>query len=160
MNPRYGKSQNPALLDVSALMAGEMRTMPFERQFVMHLKEDEYALREPAVMAGTLTNMAGYITFEATLTVKYTAVCCRCLDETVQTFTLDLDYPVADQLENSDTEEYLIPVAGKIDLEELARLHFMLHLPYRHLCREDCKGLCPRCGHNLNREACSCQPEL
>lgn len=46
-----------------------------------------------------------------------------------------------------------------IDLAEVMREQFYLALPMKPLCREDCLGLCPVCGKNRNREACSCQPE-
>ncbi|RKX30915.1 MAG: DUF177 domain-containing protein, partial [Verrucomicrobia bacterium] len=35
----------------------------------------------------------------------------------------------------------------------------VLRIPIYPLCREDCRGLCPRCGANLNREQCTCAPE-
>jgi len=44
----------------------------------------------------------------------------------------------------------------EIDLEQLMREQFELALPMKPLCRDDCKGLCPVCGTNLNRETCSC----
>jgi uncharacterized protein len=43
-----------------------------------------------------------------------------------------------------------------VDLDELVREQIVLALPTRHLCREDCKGLCPTCGADLNAETCSC----
>jgi uncharacterized protein len=44
----------------------------------------------------------------------------------------------------------------RIDLGELAREQILLNLPTQALCREDCKGLCPKCGANLNETACDC----
>jgi uncharacterized protein len=43
-------------------------------------------------------------------------------------------------------------------LEDVLREQVLLSLPARTLCREDCKGLCPRCGHNLNTDPCECDP--
>jgi uncharacterized protein len=45
-----------------------------------------------------------------------------------------------------------------IDLGQLMREQFYLSLPMKPLCSEDCKGLCPTCGTNLNRGACDCKP--
>ena len=45
-----------------------------------------------------------------------------------------------------------------IDLIEVMREQILLALPMKPLCREDCKGLCPVCGVNRNRETCECQP--
>ena len=47
----------------------------------------------------------------------------------------------------------------KIDLGEVVREQLYLALPMKPLCQEDCKGLCPVCGVNRNRETCSCQQE-
>jgi uncharacterized protein len=46
----------------------------------------------------------------------------------------------------------------QIDLNELLREQFYLALPMKPLCREDCKGLCPQCGINLNTGSCDCAP--
>lgn len=48
---------------------------------------------------------------------------------------------------------------GAIPVDEVVRQHLLLALPMKPLCREDCAGLCPRCGANLNEGACQCQPE-
>jgi uncharacterized protein len=44
-----------------------------------------------------------------------------------------------------------------IDLTEGIREDIMLRLPLKNLCSEDCKGLCPQCGKNLNEGACGCE---
>jgi len=46
----------------------------------------------------------------------------------------------------------------QIDLNELMREQFYLALPMKPLCRENCRGLCPQCGTNLNAGGCSCTP--
>ena len=47
----------------------------------------------------------------------------------------------------------------QIDLNELLREQFYLALPMKPLCREDCTGLCPQCGTNLNTGTCACAPQ-
>ncbi len=64
-------------------------------------------------------------------------------DEELTSSDLDLDYY---------TDE-------TIDLESLLREQIILMLPLKPLCNEACKGLCPHCGANLNREACTCPAE-
>jgi uncharacterized protein len=46
----------------------------------------------------------------------------------------------------------------EIDLEDTLRQQLLLALPYAPLCKEDCKGLCAHCGHDLNQGSCSCDP--
>lgn len=48
---------------------------------------------------------------------------------------------------------------GSIDIDELAREQILLALPTRQLCREDCKGLCPTCGADLNTHTCRCEQQ-
>jgi uncharacterized protein len=47
----------------------------------------------------------------------------------------------------------------EIDLGQLMREQFLLALPMKPLCTDGCKGLCPVCGKNLNRESCGCKRE-
>ena len=46
-----------------------------------------------------------------------------------------------------------------LDLTEAIRQYGLLAMPMKPLCREDCAGLCPSCGHNLNQGPCSCLPQ-
>jgi uncharacterized protein len=46
-----------------------------------------------------------------------------------------------------------------VDLESILREQIILMLPLKPLCEESCKGLCPHCGANLNRETCSCKTD-
>jgi uncharacterized protein len=45
---------------------------------------------------------------------------------------------------------------GRINTDHLLRENILLSLPVQPLCHEDCRGLCPRCGANLNQGACNC----
>ena len=56
-----------------------------------------------------------------------------------------------------ETEIGYYEVSG-LSLEDVVREQVLLSLPSRTLCKEDCKGLCPRCGQNLNLEPCNCNP--
>jgi uncharacterized protein len=65
-------------------------------------------------------------------------------------------------LESADGDEVLGLAEyrdDKIDLGEVVREQLYLALPMKPLCQEDCKGLCPVCGGNRNRENCTCQQE-
>ena len=65
---------------------------------------------------------------------------------------------IADE-ENED--EWIFPLeADAADLDDIVRTVFVLNLDSKLLCREDCRGLCHRCGKNLNDGPCSCRKEL
>jgi len=57
-------------------------------------------------------------------------------------------------------ECYLVPRrAAAIDLTEAVREELLLAVPQYVVCRDDCRGLCPRCGADLNAGPCGCAPE-
>lgn len=61
------------------------------------------------------------------------------------------------QVDDDDDEEYgLISPEGTIDISEAVQGAVLMDLPYVILCRDDCLGLCPTCGCNLNEETCDC----
>lgn len=65
--------------------------------------------------------------------------------------------PKADEIEvGIDQLDESLVMDGKIDIAEVVREQLLLTLPYQVFCREDCKGLCPKCGENLNLIDCKC----
>ncbi len=62
------------------------------------------------------------------------------------------------ELEEGDLESDFFQ-EGEIHLSEIACEQVFLEIPYQPLCQENCKGLCPRCGSDLNLSLCSCEGE-
>jgi len=102
---------------------------------------------------------------EGTARTALELTCSRCLEP----FRMPVDaafdlrfMPVSEMPteEEREMQEEDIDVSyyrdDEIDLNELLREQFYLALPMKPLCREDCKGLCPQCGTNLNAGTCSC----
>lgn len=96
---------------------------------------------------------------------KFEVPCARCVEPVPTELAGDFDLifrPVgADsgpQERSITAEETEIGYYQKdsLLLEDVLREQVLLSLPARTLCKPDCKGLCPRCGHNLNSEACTC----
>jgi uncharacterized protein len=92
--------------------------------------------------------------------------CARCLEPLTLPVKrkFDLFYvPLAEKPEEDEQavprgEEELGFYSGEaLVLEDVAKEQVLLSLPMRAVCREDCKGLCPHCGINRNRESCDCQ---
>lgn len=63
-------------------------------------------------------------------------------------------------MQNEEDDEILLLEDGKVDAGELAREAFILDMDTKTLCSEDCKGLCPRCGADLNLGPCSCKKDV
>lgn len=88
-----------------------------------------------------------------TLETEAKAVCSRCLGSFDQPLTINIE------------EEYLVKAEGgaftisedqEIGLTEVVRQYSLLAFPMKPLCRQDCAGLCPWCGYNLNLGPCGC----
>lgn len=59
---------------------------------------------------------------------------------------------------HGDDPDYCTYSGDEIDFGDLVREQVLLGIPYAPLCREDCQGLCPRCGTDRNHTACACPP--
>jgi uncharacterized protein len=91
--------------------------------------------------------------------------CGRCLEPFAAPAAIDFDLLLVPAPANATaTAEELSPddldldyyTGETIDLESIVREQIILMLPLKPLCEESCKGLCPHCGANLNRETCRC----
>ncbi len=91
--------------------------------------------------------------------------CARCLEpyaqrltsEYVTSFNPKPNLPLPEELELSREDLETDFYEGKeVDVTSLVQDQVLLALPPKGLCREECRGLCPRCGKNLNREVCQC----
>jgi len=96
--------------------------------------------------------------------------CGRCLGHFSLPIDLDLDVFFLPHRAQEREEEDEVRVSDhdvvvsyyehdQIDLGESIREQLLLELPMKRLCREDCRGLCPRCGINRNQSPCACVPE-
>ena len=70
------------------------------------------------------------------------------------------DQEEEDEVELSDRDVVVAYYEGdRLDLGDVIREQIVLAVPLRRLCREDCRGLCPRCGLNRNQQPCDCPTE-
>lgn len=113
-----------------------------------------------ATVVGTATLSGQSATLEAELQVPIKYVCDKCGETFVKNLNSQIvaTYEEVGEYENpSDIEmEYKI-VSNRIDLEPMVRDAIIENLPTKVLCKEDCKGLCPHCGENLNIWNCRCK---
>ncbi len=85
--------------------------------------------------------------------------CARCLRAFSEGFSLEVTELFALDRAADDEETYPIR-EGAIDLEPMVRDVVVLSMPFSPLCRDDCLGLCERCGGDRNLGECSCAPEI
>lgn len=95
--------------------------------------------------------------------------CSRCLEPFERTLQVDSQFlgskdpdlvaRGAHTLGTQDLDVVFLP-EPVVDEEAMVREQFQLQVPMHPLCREECEGLCPRCGKNWNKGHCHCRPEL
>jgi uncharacterized protein len=107
---------------------------------------------EPIEASGEVTNTAGLLTLSTTLSTTLRLVCDRCAETYREPLSLPVRAALAETLEGPSDGEILLIREEGLDLDEA----LILSMDTKHLCLEDCRGLCPRCGHNLNEGPCAC----
>lgn len=114
---------------------------------------------EPVRLHGEVQNRAGILEMPAALDAHLNCVCDRCSKEFERDWHFDFIATLAADFEDEDDENYeLFPLEDdSIDLEEVATVMFLLNMDTKFLCSPDCKGLCERCGADLNLGPCGCK---
>ncbi len=153
MRPLLVGETNRIAIDYDFSLTGD--TFPFD------IAIDGVVFTKPAHVEGDIVNMGGYIRLHATICVEYDAVCARCLKPLKRSFATELSRTVVEQGELVGSEEetgddYIEIVDGKLEPDAMAAEQLMMDFPLKELCSEDCKGLCSKCGKDLNEGACGC----
>lgn len=119
---------------------------------------------QPIQVSGTVRNMAGALVLTGKAEGTLTTRCDRCLKPLELPYVVEVETLLAEELANAeldrDGEEILLLEDGGVDLDELFTTECILSVEGKHLCREDCRGLCPKCGKDLNDGPCDCAKEL
>ena len=111
------------------------------------------------------------ILVQAELEIDAEVPCARCLRPSASTLRVSFEEeyrPTIDILtghrvwpepEEFISDDLMIDEHHVLNLDEAARQEFQVAIPLKPLCREECAGLCPRCGQDLNESECRCAPE-
>ena len=121
-----------------------------------------YPVTEPVQASGVVRNTAGVLVMTGSIHTTIHGVCDRCAGDFHRNVEFPIDVVLVTELTNEENEdEWVFPLEGdSADLEDIVRTVFVLNLDSKLLCKDDCQGLCCRCGKNLNEGPCGCQKEL
>jgi uncharacterized protein len=101
---------------------------------------------------GEIRNNAGRLEIQLTLNTVFYTECSRCLEPV----SFKASYECNDRIVFEESDEYISLKSDDFNLDEYVYEELSIRLPYRLLCKDDCKGLCPICGNNLNLSQCGC----
>ena len=119
---------------------------------------EENKLNKEIEFDGKFFKVDKSLLLEAKFSYLYSEDCARCLQEFENKITVKFNAIIVDQLdEDYETEDMQILIKDSyIDFEESIKQQIYLSMPMKALCKSNCKGICSKCGINLNTDKCEC----
>ncbi len=119
-----------------------------------------YPFTTPVKLRGVITNETDIVYIKAEASFRFDAVCDRCACSFSRDMTVPVSHILVSELNDEDNDEYILAEGMNLDIEQLTLEDILLSLPTKILCKEECKGMCSRCGKNLNEGECDCEKEI
>ena len=137
----------------------EIKSVPLEmNSFDSRLGSFPIAEKNPVEF--TFTNIGNHkARIEGRVKLTFVAVCDRCLKETPAILELWFDRTVVSPeitTEDEDTDDMSFMEGYQLNVETFVYNEILVNWPVKILCKEDFKGVCPKCGQNLNIRECGC----
>ncbi len=99
---------------------------------------------------------AGKARLEGGVKLTFQTGCDRCLTEVSTELELRFCRTVVLKAEDEDADELELTEERQLDVETFVHNEILVNWPAKILCREDCRGICPVCGQDLNQGSCGC----
>lgn len=121
---------------------------------------EQFSFKTPLLIDGSITNNTKSFELKAAVTGTMTVHCARCN----KPLEVPVDFKIAEILAREDgtvsrDEDVVLFSGTEVDIGEIVLNQFLTSVSGKYLCKEDCKGLCPHCGADLNDGDCDCQKE-
>lgn len=146
-------------MDVSRALKNPGQAFPFEATVEIEPLEylaDPLDFADVSVRGELLCTGSDRVSVTGEIAARADTRCSRCLEPVSFPISAELNADYDRQPDPEDPDLYSFE-ASTIELTDAVRDALLLNMPMRVLCGEDCRGLCPRCGANLNRTTCTCQ---
>ncbi len=122
---------------------------------------EEFSFIDFCHIEGTIVNNTKSLELKAKVSGKAMVHCARCQ----KPIEIDASFPVSEILMREDApvseDDDVVTYSGNsVELSEAITNSFLMSLSGKYLCREDCKGLCPHCGTDLNEHECGCNRDI
>ena len=123
-----------------------------------------FSIKESSPVALRLSNIGqSKALVQGTAKLTFALACDRCLQDVDYTFDLSFDTVViSPDYTGEDAEEEAaseLMEGYHLNVDELIKNELLLNWPMKVLCREDCKGICKKCGMDWNKNSCQCEQE-
>ena len=151
------------VIALESLLNGGIDELPLDCSFDFSKEEFNgvFPFTTPVILKGKIINRAGVVTINATADFVFESVCDRCAGQAKIKYSTPIEHTIVSELSNEeDSDDYIVVENMKLDLEKLTLEDIYLFLPSKILCSEECKGICPQCGTNLNEKSCDCKKPI
>ena len=117
---------------------------------------------EPVKVDITVKNVGGVLCLSGRGQCKVLVSCGRCGKPLTEDLELEIEESLlyeGSNVEINDDEDVIVFSGYRFDIDEIVANDIFMNLPIRYLCKEDCKGVCPKCGKDLNEGDCGCDKQ-
>ena len=146
------------ILDLKRIFATENSVLEVNHSLDMSDVDfmGNYPLKDPIKITGLVSNKASVVSLNLNIEYTFAAPCDRCGVFAQHNHTVIIDKLLATAIERQESDTIITVPDMKLDVDEFVYSEVILDLPSKHLCNEDCKGICFKCGKNLNEGECGC----
>ena len=146
------------ILDLKRIFATDGSVLNVEHSLDMSDVDfmGNYPLKNPIKVTGSVFNKASVVALNLIIEYIFAAPCDRCGVDAAHNHTVNIDKLLATAIERQESDTIITVPDMKLDVDEFVYSEVILDLPSKHLCNEDCKGICFKCGKNLNEGECGC----
>ncbi len=146
------------IIDLKSVFTGKNPSLQLD--YLLDLSDFEFAgqfpLKKPVKLSGEISNKASLVRLCAQIEFEFSSPCDRCGKQTEHNHKVCVDKALATAIEGEDSDTILLVPDMKLDLDDFIYTETVVNLPMKHLCKEDCKGVCSKCGKDLNEGKCDC----
>lgn len=121
---------------------------------------DEHIFKNEVIVVGNITNHLGIIKLYATAKTNLSCECARCLKQINPNYEVVIDNVLSTEKFSEDEDDTFIVLTDKLELNTIIIPAIILDVDRSYLCDLDCKGLCPKCGTDLNQTQCKCDTRI
>jgi len=116
---------------------------------------------QPVKFSGKLVNNSGVLKLEGRMTTGYTVQCVRCLADIAGKIDIKVDEDFVNSSSAKKGEDDVYTYEGNVlEIDKALIDNIVLSTQMKMVCSENCKGLCPKCGANLNEKECGCKDDV
>lgn len=150
------------IINLESLFSGGQLEIKLDYEFDFSSEEFDggFPFKNPIKLTGSIKNRVGMISIDATAEFEIAYQCDRCMDEVEEDIQVLIKHGLVNELNDEENDEFILLEDMTLDVKRLTLEDIYLSLPSKFLCDDDCKGICPSCGVNLNEKSCDCKKDI